>query len=343
LVDIGKQNIIISHNILFNMDSNSFEIITSILDDIIDDIIKFREIRCLVLNGGGINLLTMYRELKSLYKKGLFDLSSIHSFYATSSGTLLAILLSLQHDWETSTDFIVHRPWGQLFQIQFMKLFDYFQHNGIFGLSLVRNMLKPLFNARDLDIDTITFDEYKELVGVSLHFFAVSMTDLKVKEFSPKLTPNVKVIEAIHASSALPILFQPIQIDGISYIDGGFLCNYPLFECLAEGEYKPEEILGLKNTCCGENTVYKSENNLFQSLIYLMNLLIVNIQDHRMYHCGKPIGEIQMILEKIKGVVEIPIEMDFIDYDEILKVANDKNKRITMLGGTNNFAPRISS
>lgn len=313
------------------MDSTSSEIVTSILDNVIDDIIKFREIRCLVLNGGGINLLTMYRELKTLHENGIFSLSKINSFYATSSGTLLTILLSLQQDWETSTNFIIHRPWGQLFQIQFMKLFDYFQQNGVFDLSLVRNMLKPLFDARDLNVDTITFEEYKEFVGVSLHFFAVSMSDLKVKEFSPTTTAKVKVIEAIHASSALPILFQPIQIDGISYIDGGFLCNYPLFECLAGGEYAPEEILGLKNTCCGENTMYKTEFNLFQSLIYLMNLLIVNIQDHRMYHCGKTAIEVEEILNKMREVMEIPIEMDFIDYDEILKVANDKNKRIAMM------------
>jgi len=308
-------------------------IVESILDSIIEDVIKYRNIRCLVLNGGGINLLTMYRELKTLHDRNLFDISKIRSYYATSSGTLLTILLSLQQDWETSRDFIIHRPWGQLFQIQFMKLFEYFQQNGIFDLSLVKNMLKPLFSARDLDVDTITFGDYQRELGISLHFFAVSMTDLKVKEFSPTTTPTVKVIEAVHASSALPILFQPIKIEDTNYIDGGFLCNYPLFECLCGREYLPEEILGLKNKCSGENTQYKSESNLFQSLIYLMNLLIVNIQDHRMYHCGKSIAEVQEIIDKMKGVVEIPIEMDFIDYDEILKVAGDKKKRIDLLGG----------
>ena len=40
---------------------------------------------------------------------------------------------------------------------------------------------------------------------------------------------------AINASSALPTLFDPVQIDGSLYVDGGVANNYPLDELKEKG------------------------------------------------------------------------------------------------------------
>jgi predicted acylesterase/phospholipase RssA len=47
---------------------------------------------------------------------------------------------------------------------------------------------------------------------------------------------QLEIWQAARATSAAPTFFKPIDIDGISYVDGGLGYNNPAFEVLDEGE-----------------------------------------------------------------------------------------------------------
>ena len=118
------------------------------------------------------------------------------------------------------------------------------QHNGLLDSSIVFNGFKPLLEAKDLDIN-ITLLQLFEYSKIELHCFATDFNAFKLTDFSYKTHPELSFIEAISMSSALPILFKPIEYQGKMYIDGGLIGNFPINNCLKNNLCSVEEILAI--------------------------------------------------------------------------------------------------
>lgn len=61
-----------------------------------------------------------------------------------------------------------------------------------------------------------------------LHVFAANLSANAVRRFSPACTPEVTLVDAVRASTAIPLLFAAVEIDGAIYVDGGAMYNYPV-------------------------------------------------------------------------------------------------------------------
>jgi predicted acylesterase/phospholipase RssA len=73
-----------------------------------------------------------------------------------------------------------------------------------------------------------TLLEFYEKTQCLFYISAVNETKSKVIYFNYIDYPNIKLFDAIHASSAIPGVFIPIKINGSSFIDGGYYCSLPL-------------------------------------------------------------------------------------------------------------------
>jgi predicted acylesterase/phospholipase RssA len=73
---------------------------------------------------------------------------------------------------------------------------------------------------------------FGDLVGPTcasaLRVYATRLADGVLVEFSRRATPGVHVVDALRASMALPLYFTPVVIDGVAYVDGGLVNNYPM-------------------------------------------------------------------------------------------------------------------
>jgi hypothetical protein len=79
----------------------------------------------------------------------------------------------------------------------------------------------------ELDIDReITFQQWNQKFGKELVMNATCAEDHRVKYFSHRWTPHIRICEALVMSMCLPGLFQPYVFRGKSYVDGGVACNY---------------------------------------------------------------------------------------------------------------------
>jgi predicted acylesterase/phospholipase RssA len=121
--------------------------------------------------------------------------------------------------------------------------------------------------------------------------------------------PDMPVLDAVRASSALPILFQPVEYAGNLYTDGGFLLNYPLVKCTAD----PKTILGLKNACVESSS--NEVQGIFEYLSYILNKIVDKVQ----FSCT------------LETPYELKINTGFIDYSVIYSLAKNAAERQSLI------------
>ena len=94
-------------------------------------------IECLVLSGGGHLGLIQLGALYHLEKEKIWDRSSIKSIYGTSVGTIIAVLIAVDLEWDMINDYMIKRPWDKIFEIKSNHIFQLFDNNGINRLELI--------------------------------------------------------------------------------------------------------------------------------------------------------------------------------------------------------------
>jgi len=203
-----------------------------------------KEIKHLVLTGGGPIGLIAYGILKESHRLGKWDIQKIQSIYGTSVGAILAVLLALKYDWETMDDYLIKRPWEKVFQYDLYSLFGAFEKRGIFDIQIIREIFGPLFRGADLSLE-MTMREFYEWSGIEIHLYTVEMNEFRSVDISHKTHPEWKVLDAVYASAGLPVFFSPLICEKTCFVDGGIFLNYPLEPCLQSGVCL-DEILGIR-------------------------------------------------------------------------------------------------
>jgi hypothetical protein len=86
----------------------------------------------------------------------------------------------------------------------------------------------------------MTMEQLREKTGMNFVCVATNVETRKIVQFSSEHTPHVPVVDAVRASMALPPLFQPVDIAGVLYSDGGLINNFPV------DLFPRETVLGLR-------------------------------------------------------------------------------------------------
>lgn len=234
-------------------------------------------IKHLVINGGGPTGMLCYGAIKHLFEAEFIQLDNIKSIYGTSVGAIIAVIISLKYDWKTIDDYFLKRPWNKVFKIEPDNFIDMYYNKGMFQVSMVNEMLKPLLTAKDL-IEEITLKEYYEYNHIDLHFFTVEMNSFQKIDVSHKTHPDLSLITALEMSSAVPIMFKPVIVDDKCYVDGGLFDNYPINECLQNEECNEDEVLGIKNKWSNMEQSINNKMNILEYLQASMSKIIKFIQ-----------------------------------------------------------------
>lgn len=248
-------------------------------------------IKHLVMSGGGPIMIQIMSAIQELEKKGFLNMENIESIYGTSAGAIIGIMISLKFDWETLNDYIIKRPWQDVFPIKVQNILDAYTKKGIFDIKTVEKCFKPLFDAKDISID-INMEEFYQLTKIELHIFSFEINEYKVVDISYKTYPNLKVLEAILMTCALPVLMTPVCIDDKCFMDGGVGCNYPLSFCIDSGK-ELDEILGIKNKCSDEKSYINSESTLLDYILGFLFKAVFNVHNNHI----QPIIKNQVICD----------------------------------------------
>ena len=155
----------------------------------------------LALSGGGAKGLAYVGVFKFLEERGIRpDL-----IVGTSAGALAGVLLADGHSSEEIRQMFLGREFSEFARVQ-VPTTGLFDSRGV-GEFLRRNLRAKTFE--ELQIPTI-----------------VMATNLD-RGCGHRFTSG-PLAEAVRASCSIPIIFSPVVIDGVHYVDGGLFHNFPV-------------------------------------------------------------------------------------------------------------------
>jgi len=238
-------------------------------------------IKHLVLSGGGIWGLSCYGALRESEKCNFWKINNIKSIYSTSVGSMIAVILSLKYDWETIDDFLIKRPWSQVFQFNLYSLLSSVDKRGIFEKKCIYDTFDSLFKGKDISLD-VTMKEFYNITNIDLHCFSTEINGKKFTkvDFSHSTHPDWKLLDVVYCSSCLPILFSPHLDEDKCYIDGAITNNYPLQHCLDTVE-NHDEIFGIKKMPFERKNTINLKSSLFDFLLYFVSKIVTVIEKNQ--------------------------------------------------------------
>jgi NTE family protein len=156
----------------------------------------------LVLSGGGARGFAHLGLIQALNDAGIFpDVIS-----GTSAGAIVGVLYA---DGYSPKEILKLMNSGS--RLDFMR--PAMPREGLLQISGISKILKANLRAK-------TFAELK----ITLFVTATDINNGKPVYFS-----EGELIDPVIASASIPVLFQPVKINDISYVDGGVLDNLPVF------------------------------------------------------------------------------------------------------------------
>jgi predicted acylesterase/phospholipase RssA len=233
-------------------------------------------IKHFVFSGGGPSMIQTLGALEHLETTKFIDLNAIETIYGTSAGAIVGALLCFKYDWPTLNDYILKRPWLDVFPIKVQTIFDAYAKKGVFDIKTIEKCFKPLMDAKDIPLNT-TLKDFYEYSKIELHLFAFEINDFQLADISYLTHPALPLLTAMQMTCGIPMLVMPVCIDDKCYIDGGIMCNYPLQFCLESGK-KEDEVLGFKNQYDATNESHvHSESTIIDFIMCFLFKIIHNL------------------------------------------------------------------
>ena len=155
----------------------------------------------LALSGGGAKVFAHIGVFKLLEECGLMP----DVIVGTSVGALMGALFADGYTADEIKELFSGREFSEFAQLQLPK-------SGLFDSKRFRHFLRRHLRAK-------TFEELK----TPLIVMATDLDNGESHEFR-----SGPIVEAVTASCSIPIIFSPVVINGVHYVDGGLFHNFPV-------------------------------------------------------------------------------------------------------------------
>jgi len=246
--------------------------------------------RELVLSGGGMKVVSMVGALSVLEDSGL--LKSLKIVSGVSAGAWVGFMISCGFSIKKMEKLILELDFGVIRNITPESFLGFPETYGIDdGSKLMKFLESVLRNAIKVEPQTT----FADLKNNKIHFrcWATDVVTYLPREFSLKETPNVKIIDALHASMSIPFYYTPvIDNDTGHYLsDGGIQGALPMYN-LTEEECKYALGIGFSNILSDKNPedVVDFMSRVFSSVVIAQNNYIMKKWQHKIIKI--PVDEI---------------------------------------------------
>lgn len=223
--------------------------------------------RAVSFSSGGVRSLGHLGVLARLLESEA--LTDVREWYGCSGGSMVAYLGALGVTTAWVRDFARHFDVRPMLTIQDDLLLGFTDHWGIDTGAAGLAYLGAFLDTWEPAASSWTFRQFSESrPGIFLGITAVNITEGRLEMFSVDTYPDMRIIDAIRASSAVPFLYTPwVGADGALYVDGAVLESCPW----AHLRSSSEETLMI---ACSEGQLFGRLNPQIDSLGDYMTQLI---------------------------------------------------------------------
>jgi len=177
----------------------------------------------LIIGPGAMGIFSMLGYLKSIEN----TLQDVKGYSGASAGAIICTFLALGYSVEETLYKLLELDPSKLVKLN-LKCF--INSYGLVDLKPVRQQLVNLLKSDP------TFSE----IDKTLYISAFCVNTSKTEYFSKHTHPDMKVIDAICMSIAVPFIFSSYRYENMVYVDGGTLETLPTAPFLSK---KPHNIL----------------------------------------------------------------------------------------------------
>jgi len=238
-----------------------------------------KSIKHLVISGGNIWGLYAFGSLQTCFTEKFLVFDHIQSIHGTSVGALIGVMVATGAGFDILRNYLVNRPWEKLLDKKAKSGMDLYDSRGIFDRELFEGFYSPIFASLDIPID-ITLSGFFEKTGIDLHIYVTEIHEFISVDLSHTTHPEWGVIECIHASCSLPVVFSPVLKEGRCYADGGVTMNYPLSGFKrAYPDATEDEVLGIlldSPKPHSSNMVITDASSIIDYVSFLISQIIQN-------------------------------------------------------------------
>lgn len=255
----------------------------------------------LVISGGGPRGLATLGALHYIHENN--GLEHIEEFWGTSVGSVISLLLLIGYTpFEAFHQFFMleHFADPSALDIQSILEESAFCPIEIFGNKIRHFVEKKLGKGADP-----TFFELYAQFGKKIHIIGTNTDTMRGECFDVDTQPLMSIIEAVEISCDLPYIFTKKKYQGHTYVDGGFINNYPVNMADDGDTY----CLGV--CVFGDMTVSGSD---YIGWIYrLLHIPIMELHRDRVSRLSDKFTNIELIINNINTVEMSPSQKKKID------------------------------
>jgi predicted acylesterase/phospholipase RssA len=185
--------------------------------------------RILALGGGGTKGFLELGALELLEERvGPLHEHFTEGVYGCSIGSILGTAVAFGVPVAKARELFRQFPISEMFKLD-MNIGDILAKKGIFSMDYLETKLISAFNSVQIPIE-------QKKIGDAIIPLRIQASNI-TKGIPTIFQKNVPVIKAILASSCIPFVFRPQQINDSLYVDGGFLTNV-LMTIIPESEHE---------------------------------------------------------------------------------------------------------
>lgn len=178
------------------------------------------------LSGGGMCAIAHVGALIELSNH--IPLKAVKEWMGVSAGSLMAMCLCIGYTLKELEEFSLKFDFTNIREYDSVP--GWLLHFGIDTGERLHKLVEACLHVKGLSSEC-TFKDCYDKFGTTLRVVATDLNDAKAVHYSPKDTPNYRIVDAVRASMSFPYYFQPhiCPVSGHYLIDGGVISNYPLF------------------------------------------------------------------------------------------------------------------
>jgi predicted acylesterase/phospholipase RssA len=196
--------------------------------------------KCLLLSGGGMRGIAYIGVFKILQKSGILE--KLQYVCGVSIGAAFCLLLTLGYSYKELREEILSKNFKTLHRVKLKNLMSKWGLDSGDGL---KEWLETFLIKKGFDRE-VTFSELQDKVSLKLNVVTTNLSKSQLVLLNSETSPDLKVVDGILMSMAVPFVFCSREWQGDIYVDGAVLSNLPINLCKEKLGISSDELLAVK-------------------------------------------------------------------------------------------------